>query len=283
MAERQATASNELNEALALVTKATGVNLGQYLPQALQAGLQTRKAAAELPPGTRYLDRLRTDPNECQALLDAMAINVTSFFRDPLTYELIAEVVLPDLISRSERAGSSELRMWSAGCATGEEPCSLVMLAREALWKCNRRDWSCLVFGTDIDEHALTVARAGQYCRSQLANVRLGLLDRYFTDLGDQFKVCDDVRGAVQFARDDLTQTRRLAPAASVFGTFDLVLCRNVLLYFSPELRRSVLARLSKTIRQGGYLVLGDTEFLDPATATHFKVVHPSARIFKKR
>jgi chemotaxis protein methyltransferase CheR len=272
----------ELAAALTLIHTSLHVDLSGFLHGALLTGLLARKNSVGLTPPDSYLALLERDPRERHALIDAIAINTSSFFRDPLCFETIGDLVLHDLITDRERSGVSTLRIWSAGCSTGEEAYSIALLAREALSRRGLSEWRCLVFATDIDERALAVARRARYPRSQLSNVRLGMLDAGFERDGEHFEVRPEVREMVHFSRADLADSLRPAPADSIFGAFDLVLCRNVLIYFSAELRQSVLGRLGGTLRRNGFLVLGEAEALDPETAEHFGVVAARSRIFKK-
>jgi chemotaxis protein methyltransferase CheR len=271
-----------LEAAVSLVRRITNVDLSHHPRAALHEGLRKRASHTGSAANLDYLSRLNDDHHECHALIDAIAINTSSFFRDPLCFETIDDIVLRDLITDKERRGGSGLRFWSAGCSSGEEAFSIAMLAREALRRRDLPTWPCLVFGTDIDEGALALARRARYPRGQLANVRLGMLDRYFVTDGEHFEVADAVRETVHLSRADLTNPGCLAPPESVFGDFDMVLCRNVLIYFEAEIRAAVLERLGRTLRRGGYLVLGETEALDPASALLFGAVAQRSRIFRK-
>jgi chemotaxis methyl-accepting protein methylase len=143
-------------------------------------------------------------------------------------------------------------------------------------------DWSPLVFGTDLNEESLREARHGIYGRDKLESTKLGVLEEYFVPHGDRYEVSPAIRNAVRFSRDDLAAADRLCPAESVFGGFDLVLCRNVIIYFKRELQEAVLGKLRRCLEPGGYLVLGSAEFLCEASAERFRVVDARNRIFQK-
>jgi chemotaxis methyl-accepting protein methylase len=230
---------------------------------------------------SEYLVRLYGDHSECDQLIGVLAVNVTSFFRDPVVFEVLAQSVLPDLVSKAARKKNREVRIWCAGCATGEEAYSVAILLDAALKnaECQLRP---LVFGTDINENSLKTAERGSYRREKLENVKLGILDRYFMPNGEEQEVNREIKSMVAFSHDDLTAGERFAPAQSVFGGFDLMLCRNVLIYFTKELQETVLGKLHRSLDAGGVLVLGSAEFLGGPAAKGFRTMDVRNKIFRK-
>ncbi len=261
--------------------RATELDFSGYRRELVLDRIKARRDALRIGNNDGYLERLRADEAERQRLAASISINVSSFFRDPLVFEIIARRVLPAIIKRRRARGSRELRVWSAGCAAGEEACSVAILLAEALDRALPR-WQVLVFATDIDDGALDRARAGIYRRAALENVRLGILDRYFEVSGDSFAVRPCIREMVRFSRDDLTAARTVAPADSIFGAFDLVLCRNAVIYFEPELQAVVFAKLLRALTPGGYLVLGDSESPDVYTRRRLETVDEGCRIYRR-
>lgn len=270
-----------LEEVLDHLRRAGGVDLRGYLRAPLRKRLATRMEQVGVGDPAAYLSLVRTDAGECAQLLGALAVSVTSFFRDPVVFELLAQGVLPGLVEKASRRKSREIRVWCAGCATGEEAYSVAILIHRAL-AAAPGPWQPLVFGTDVNEESLRIARRGVYARDKLETTQLGVLDRYFVACGERYEVCSDVRGIVRFSREDLTATDRLCPADSIFGGFDLVSCRNLLIYFSPKLREEVLEKLCHCVRPGGHLVLGSAEFLCGPAADRFRAVDARNRIFRK-
>lgn len=224
---------------------------------------------------------MRTDPGEADQLIAAITIKVSSFFRNPLVFELVAQEILPDIIERKGRRRNREIRIWSAGCATGEEAYSLSILIHQAM-KGKLADWAILIFATDLDASAIETARAGVYARDRLESVKLGVLDKYFDAVGERFRVRPFLRRIVRFSQDDLTSPKLTSPSESIFGAFDLVFCRNVLVYFSPEVQAEVCRKLYKSLARGGYLVLGDSESLSKKMESKFQTLDSKNRIFRK-
>jgi len=230
---------------------------------------------------SEYLKYLRADPSEYERLIDALTIKVSSFFRNPIVFEIIAQRILPQIIKRNKHDEVCEIRVWSAGCADGEEAYSIAILICEAVLMETARCHP-YIFATDISRDALNVAEKGIYRRKSLGTTKLDIFDRYFTDRGDTYEVLPFVRKTVRFSRDDLSSKNRIAPADSVFGDFDLVLCRNVLIYFSPELQKRVCDKLYKTLNKGGFLILGDSESPDPDTERNLITIDSRSRIYQK-
>jgi len=257
------------------------VDLGGYDPDVIQRRIDARIRAAGLTEPSAYLDLLESDPAEPDRLLDEIAVNVSWFFRDSLVFGTIAETILPALIAHAAESGRREMRIWSAGCAAGQEAWSLAILAVDALRRA-RADLVPLVFGTDIDGAALERAHAAVYPRSDFESTTLGILDKHFTRVEGGYEVDPLLREVVHFARDDLTSSATLAPPESIYGAFDLVLCRNVVIYFGRELRRRVHRKLCRSLDPGGYLVLGNSEFIEPDARLDVVTLDVGTRVYHR-
>jgi chemotaxis methyl-accepting protein methylase len=218
---------------------------------------------------------------ECHRLIEAFLIKVSSFFRDLLVFESLAHRGLPLIIERHRRDPSRQMRVWSAGCAAGEEAYSVAILLAQAL---EVEDFPCLPYicATDISPQTLTAAQTGRYHRESLETTTLGILDRFFRPTAEGFEVIPEIRRMVHFSRHDLTYRRSLAPADSVFGSFDLVLCRNVLIYFSLDLQKRVLEKLYCALNPGGVLVIGTFESLPREMEPRLTAIDRPHRIFCK-
>ena len=182
-------------------------------------------------------------------VVEAMTTNETYFFRDPAHYEAIRTVLLPRL--KDERQDTKRLRFWSAAASTGQEAYSLAML----LLGCGLSDWSIQILGTDFSSQVLERARSGKY---QQIEVNRGLpaacLVRHFRRAGVDWELSETVRRMVRFETIDLRQSMR------ALGPFDLVFCRNVMIYFDAETKRSILSEIHGTLFRGGWLLLGGAE-----------------------
>lgn len=189
--------------------------------------------------------------------IDAMTTNETLFFRDRSPFESLRERVLPDLIAA--RATQRRLRFWCAACSTGQEAYSLAMTLDQDARKL--RGWTIEILATDISEQAIVAARAGVYSQFEVQRgLSTGQLLRYFHRDEETWRVNEHMRARVDF------RTFNLLDDFSSLGVFDVILCRNVLMYFDLETKKNVLERLNESLNNGGYLLLGASESASDAT-----------------
>jgi two-component system CheB/CheR fusion protein len=197
-----------------------------------------------------YVDFLEVHPEEFAILFNTILINVTSFFRDEASWDFLNEKVLPDLISR--KGATAPIRIWSAGCASGEEAYTLAMVFAELLGPEAFKE-RVKIYGTDVDEDALSCARAGTYNERDVENLPMHLLGKYFHRNDSTYVFKKDYRRQVIFGRHDLIQD---APISKV----DFLVCRNALMYFNAETQTRILARFHFALNEGGVLFLGRAE-----------------------
>lgn len=270
-----------LKAVLEELRRTRGLELSDYRRSTLERRLAARMANLRLNEPLEYLECLRSDPSECDRLIESILIKVSSFFRDPLVFDLLAQRVLPLIIEDHRRDHTRQVRVWSAGCATGEEAYSVAILLAQAL-EDEHDYWLPYICATDISPEALAAAQTGRYGRDRLETTHLEILGRFFRTTAEGYEVIPEIRRMVHFSRDDLISWRTRTPADSIFGSFDLVLCRNVLIYFSPDLQQRVLVKLYGALNSGGYLVLGLSESLLPAMASRLTAIDRLHRIFQK-
>src|SRR5687768_13342116 len=197
-----------------------------------------------------YIDYLEAQPNEYTGLLDTLLINVTAFFRDDLPWEYLASDIIPTLLA--QKAPSESIRVWCAGCASGEEAYTLAILLAEALGPDAFQE-RVKLYGTDLDNDALAKARLGAYTERDLEGVPPALAEKYFDRHDQSFVFRKDLRRCVIFGRNDLVQD---APISRV----DLLACRNTLMYFDGATQARILTRFHFALNDGGYLFLGRAE-----------------------
>ena len=234
---------------LQLVRDRTGVDFSQYRLATMQRRVQNHMVSVGTAAPAEYLAFLQSSEDATQALLERLTIKVSSFYRNPVTFDEMRASVIPELAVFRK----SQLRVWSAGCSRGEEPYTIAMLLDAA-------GLEGVVIATDIDAKALDVARTAIYEQQSVATLPADLAERYLepamTNGRPAFRVVDAVRARVHFHRHDLTKDPVPAP-----GEFDLIACRNVLIYLQRDLHHAVLHTLRASVTAGGFLCLGEAEW----------------------
>ncbi len=219
----------------------------------------------------RYLDILRRDAGELDLLAKDLLINVTSFFRDAAVFELLAKTIVPDLVRN--QPPDQPLRIWVAGCSTGEEAYSLAMLFREEITAA-KRNLKLQVFASDVDPDAIASAREGAYTDAIEADVAPARRARFFSKEDSGYRVSPDLRASVTFTVQDVL-------ADPPFSRLDLVSCRNLLIYLAPEAQSKVIAVFHFALREGGILLLGSSETIGNIDG-RFEVVSKPERIYRQ-
>ncbi|KUH92818.1 chemotaxis protein CheR [Mycobacterium sp. IS-3022] len=248
-----------------------GFDFTGYKRASLMRRVQHRMERAGADTYEQYLDMLQASPDEFSALFNTILINVTSFFRDPPAWEYLQREIVPSITA--DRGPGSPIRVWSAGCASGQEAYTLAMILAEELGVEAFRQ-RVKIYATDADDDALTAGRAGSYDAKAVESVPPELLDRYFENTNGRYVFRKDLRRSVIFGRNDLVKD---APISKV----DLLACRNTLMYFNAATQRNILGRLHFALAPHGILFLGRAEML----LTHgdrFTPVDPDQRVFRK-
>lgn len=244
---------------------------GAYKDRCIRRRVAKRLRASGARDATDYLERLAVDDDELDNLLATLSVHVSQFFRNPDAFRLLEQRVLPDLCRLAREAGRKELHLWSVGCAGGEEPYSLALLIDELA----PAGLDVSILATDVSEPALEEARAALYDPARLAEVPAAVLTRYFTPEGRRYRLNEQARRMVRFERHNVIT----APA---FPAAELILCRNVLIYFTREEQARILARFAAVLPEGGALVLGRGETLGGPERTLFRAEFPTERIYRR-
>jgi len=248
-----------------------GVDFRGYKRTSLRRRITLRMSAIEVNSFGAYQSHLEADPGEFESLLNTVLINVTSFFRDTEAWEVLKSEVIPKLIAQSEP--DKPIRIWSVGCASGQEPFSIAMLFAEVLGTsefCNR----VKIYATDLDEEALKVARIATYAPRDIEGVPPELLERYFERRNNHYVFERELRKCVIFGRHNVVHD---APISRI----DLLICRNLLIYLEADTQGVVLPRLHYSLNGEGFLFLGKAE-TQLARSPLFKAVEMKHRIFAK-
>jgi chemotaxis protein methyltransferase CheR len=256
------------------ITRDRGFQCASYKDKCLRRRIAVRMRAKGAAGCAQYSRMLDSDPREYERLMHALTINVTKFFRNWETYSSLDQKVVPELLERSE----SEIRIWSAGCASGEEPYSIGMLLHRHAHAHDIVDRleSVSVVGTDIDEGCLGRADAATYPETALGDTPVDIRERYFARSSESYVVVPEVRRQVTFQCSDLLHY------GSPVEEAHLIVCRNVIIYFEREAQDALFAHFHRTLAPGGFLVLGKVETLLGEVRGLFSPVNARERVFRK-
>ena len=247
-----------------------GIDFNHYKPSTVTRRIERRLALAQSSNIEEYLSRLRSERDELDALYRDLLIGVTRFFRDPDAFDLLERRILPELLQREPR--TTPLRLWVAGCATGEEAYSLAILLQELMAEHGER--AVKIFATDVHRGSLEQAALAAYGEEAVSNVSPERLTRYFTQVGSSYQVVPELRQMIVFAQHNVITD---AP----FTRLDLITCRNLLIYLQPPAQQRVLSHFHFALSQTGVLMLGPSETLGPL-ADGFEILDKEWQLYRK-
>ena len=263
-----------LEKVLILLRAKSGHDFSLYKKNTVYRRIERRMSIHQISRIAGYVRYLQENPQEAEILFKELLIGVTRFFRDPAAWEELRTAVIPELLSLHPAGGG--LRAWSAGCSTGEEAYSLAMVFKEALGAVGpSANFTLQIFATDLDSDAIDKARAGIYPANISADVAPERLQRFFVEEGNGYRVGKEIREMVTFA----TQNVIMDPP---FTKLDLIICRNLLIYLTPELQRKLLPLFHYSLLPGGVLFLGSAESVSAYTDL-FAPLSIKSRLFRRR
>jgi len=268
---------SDLGALFGLLREATGVDFTNYKHTTLQRRIRRRMVVHKIEKLKDYIRFIGKQPEELDELYRDLLIHVTGFFREPEAFVALRKHVYPKLFD--DRKPDSPVRVWVAGCSTGEEAYSIAITLLEYLWAHTRNisqaATTIQIFATDISETALDRARAGLYTEAAVAEISAERLKRFFVRQDGGYQVNKSVRDMCIFARQNLVKD-------PPFSNLDLVSCRNVLIYLGPVLQRKVIPTLHYSLKPGGYLMLGEAEGLG-GFGDYFALMDKKDKIYQKR
>ncbi|MBF0099652.1 MAG: protein-glutamate O-methyltransferase CheR [Desulfobacterales bacterium] len=273
--------SEAIQKILIFLNENRGFEFSGYRESMLQRRIKIRISAINCATYTEYLMVLKENPEELNHLIDTLTINVSRFFRNTLTFEYIADIMLPLIIASKNHSNNEGIRIWCAGCATGEEPYSIAILINE-LFRKEHFHIPVYIFATDINANVITKAKLGVYPFESIKNMKYRLVDRYFTKIKDGFELVPEIKIMVHFSIYDMLSKKTYVPSESVYGHFDLVLCRNVLIYFNAIQQQLIFEKLYRSLSQKSYLILGEAESPPNQYQGFFKKLTELSHIYQK-
>jgi chemotaxis protein methyltransferase CheR len=264
---------HELSEIRALIEQRSGILFDEsrqrFFPPRVRDYLESKR----LTNGSELLRLMRGSNVEYDRFLENLLTQETSFIRYPAIFRALEKKVLPEMHMKKFWENPRSLRIWSAGCSTGEEPYSIAVTIAETIEFSEA--WNIHILATDISRKALDFAEAGIYPRRELLGLKPEQIDAYFAKVGDDYKVKPKIRNMVTFAPMNLAQVVYM-------GKFDCIFCMNVLIYFSEERRAQLIQRFYEYLEPGGYLFLGHAESVAKAQVGFEPIVVGDSLIYQK-
>ncbi|MFA6000792.1 MAG: CheR family methyltransferase [Thermoleophilia bacterium] len=262
-----------------IIDQASGIFFDRSKWELLRLGLTDRAEATDAKSLSDYYEKITSaadGEDELRCLLDHLSVQETQFFRNLPQFDALRKYVIPE-IARRKKNGHRSIRLWSAGCSTGQEPYSLAMAALDVLP--DPGSWNIQILGTDLNQQALAIAEKGWYPEKRLIGIDRSHRENYFRPLDGGFVVTEPVRRMVHFSRHNMVNDPL---PMSIFGTCDVVFCRNVIIYFTHNTAKYVIEHFFDIMNPGGYLFLGHSETLWKMSAKYSLVEMGDAFIYKK-
>ena len=264
-----------------LLKDSTGVDISCFDDSFLLKSIEKRLIVKAIPSLDDYFHYLKIHPKEAVSFLDSLNISFSEFFRNPLTFAYLEQLVLPILVAKKKKEKGNELRIWSAACASGQEAYSLAILLDEMRENLSEK-LDFRIFATDNNNLELGKAWEGVYSSFVLNKVTLKRMNSYFVRDNENYLLAPSLKNYVDFSYFDLLSDQRTCPEPSIYGNFDLVMCSNLLFYYRPGCRKRILEKIGQTMAPGAYLVTGETE-RDILTKYNYQEVFENSAIFQKK
>ena len=243
--------------------------------------IRERQRELDLMTDKAYLNYLESYADEAVVFRSRLSNSYSEFFRNPLTFAYLEQVILPQLIEKKKISKEKGIRIWSAACAAGQEAYSTAILCDELI-ETKKADINYLIFATDIDPKVLEQAQRGNYQSATIGKVTLKRIQTYFIRKGENYSIAPSIKNYVDFSVFDLLSGEGICPPASVYGNFDLVFCSNLLFYYKHEYRVRILEKIGKSLSSEGYLITGEAE-REIIKGNSYREVFANSAIFQKK
>lgn len=243
---------DDIRKLIGFINKQKGVDLAPYRESFVMRRLRVRMAQANAKTAYDYVNLIKKDPDEFNKFLETLGVNVTEFFRDREVFDSCRKTALSELIKKKQASGNKLLRIWSAACASGEEPYSIAIMLKEELQ--DNKDFTVRIFATDMDKEALERAEKAEYRAHDLRKLDKKTLEKYFTlGYNNLYSVNEEIRHLVRFQQHNLFTEPPL--------TFmDVIFCRNLMIYLNRQQQDELISTFYNSLNTMGYLIVGKVE-----------------------
>ena len=267
---------------LRFINKIVLTDLSVYDESFLLKTIQNRINHLQLKNEIDYLHFIEKHYEETVLLIGSLRNCYTEFFRNPFIFGILEQIILPKLFEELDRRKKSEIRIWSAGCSSGQEAYSIAILVNEFKMLRNKQN-PVMIFATDISETEIQIAKKGQYDQNSIRNIRYSYIDEYFIKKGKYLIFKDDIKKNIDFSIYDLLENDSNSPPASIYGDFDLILCNNLLFYYNDETKHKIIEKLYKSLNINGYLFTGEAEADILCRFNDFQQISWNSPVFRKK
>ena len=262
-----------LSRILNQINRVTGFDARQYRAPTLKRRLERRLLATKSKSFKEYLELLKKNHSESHKFLDDLSINVSDFFRDRRIFITLKEKILPNLLKEISAQKGKRMRIWSIGCAKGQEPYSLAIILNDMMEN-EEKELNISIHATDINKALLTQASKGLFQKKEIKNVPKKYLDQYFQKMSkSEFQVKENIRKLIKFRQHNII-------SEDISGKFHLILCRNLFIFFTPELQKKTFVKIHSSLKKDGILVLGTAE--TPKDGNLFRNLSSRDHIYQK-
>jgi len=270
---------NAIKEITKLMSQKYQIDISTYDLSFLEKLLKKRLLFVDSKSIENYIDYLSNNRKEAEHFFETLNITYSEFFRDPLTFAILEKIVFPKLIE--EKSDIGEIRIWSCGCATGQEAYSIAFLV-DKLYSKRTKPMQFRILATDISRNAIEIALGGTYKADAVENISLRMLKDYFICSGDSYTVIPKIKKMITFSTYDLLNSSSKYPPESIFGNFDVVFCSNLLYYYQSNIRQLMFKKLISSLGEKGYFVTSDVERGFVSSCDRLHNITPSVSIFIK-
>lgn len=270
--------NEELSKIITVMKQRYGKDISIYDQPFLLKSLERRWIATGVNNDAEYCRCLEKNNMEADAFYSSLHITFSHFFRDSLTFALLERSIFPSLVYHKPEG--SEIRIWSAGCSSGQEAYSIAMLLFD-LAEASGKELRFRILATDISEEALAAGGTGVYDQSMVQDVKMKHLNKYFAKQGKTYTIVPRLRQYINFSAYDLLDLSTANPPESIYGDFDIVMCSNLLIYYKSDLQRVIIKKLQQAMSANGYLVTGEAEKKLVENVTTLQMIATPSAVFK--
>lgn len=276
-----------VNHLKQLVERRTGCKFSNYNSGTFERRLLRRMSALDIHDIDEYEAYLQKNPMEFQSLLHSLTIKVSEFFRDTEIFDCLEQQIIPEIFERHAQLNDHNIRIWSTACAYGEEVYSTAILIFEYLQRMDEKErekWNITLLGTDIDFMAIAKAMKAVYPIQSIKDVLSAHPNAFqrITSMPEHMQVIPEIQTMAQFVCFDITTVKYLAPPIGIFTEYDIIYCRNVLIYYDYQQKLETLHRLCECLNSNGYLVLGKSESMPDELLKYLTPIKHGIKIYKK-